>query len=123
MDGSKLKQLVEKDKDGNFVLDNEKADALRAEIRREIALNSNGRATPFFGMDPVTRRFKYLGYQKQFKNRAAIDPIVRKYLEPNGYFDTFNIDQDTLIWNQLTPTEKAQRDAEAIDTSGARALP
>jgi len=123
LDGSKLKQLVEKDKDGNFVLDNEKADALRAEIRREIALNSNGRATPFFGMDPVTRRFKYLGYQKQFKNRAAIDPIVRKYLEPNGYFDTFNIDQDTLIWNQLTPTEKAQRDAEAIDTSGARALP
>tara|TARA_R100000995_G_scaffold45371_1_gene21371 strand:+ start:1174 stop:3393 length:2220 start_codon:yes stop_codon:yes gene_type:complete len=123
LDASKFKQLMERDENGNFVLDDEKADALRAEIRREIALNSGGRATPFFGMDPTTRRFKYLGYQRQFKNRAAIDPIVRKYLEPNGYFDTFNIDQDTFTWNKLTETQKAQRDAEAVDTSRARDLP
>ena len=103
---SKLKRLMERDENGNFVLGEDEADALRAEIKRDISINSNARANPFFAYNPQTRRWTYQGFEDQFKKRATIDPVIKRYMDRGGYFDTFNINKDTFLYE--SPEDKAK---------------
>tara|TARA_R100000664_G_scaffold4664_1_gene9279 strand:- start:6066 stop:8288 length:2223 start_codon:yes stop_codon:yes gene_type:complete len=110
---SKLKRLMERDETGNFVLSEDEADALRSEIKRDISINSNARANPFFAYNPQTRRWTYQGFEDQFKKRATIDPVIKRYMDRGGYFDTFNINKDTFLYE--SPEDKAKNTQQGTD--------
>jgi len=119
---SKLKQLMERDEAGNFVLNEDEADALRAEIKRDISLNSNARANPFFAYNPQTRRWTYQGFEDQFKKRATIDPVIKRYMDRGGYFDTFNINKNTFLYESPEEQEKNTQQGTGKRPSGGKPL-
>ena len=119
---SKLKQLMERDKAGNFVLSEDEADALRSEIKRDISINSNARANPFFAYNSQTRRWTYQGFEDQFKKRATIDPVIKRYMGRGGYFDTFSINKNTFLYESPKEKDKNMQQGTGRNPSGGKPL-
>ena len=103
----KLNKLTERNPDGSYVLSDEEARKLQSEIKTDISRVST-LATPYFLYDPKTRRFIYKSYEKSFRDRALSDPIINNFMKDGGYFDTFDVDKNTFIYDFVGSGRRAQ---------------
>jgi len=103
----KLNELTKRNPDGSYVLSDEEAQKLQSEIKTDISRLST-LATPYFLYDPKSRRFIYKSYEKSFRDRAMSDPIINNFMKDGGYFDTFDIDKNTFIYDFVGSGKRAQ---------------
>ncbi|HCT54707.1 MAG TPA: hypothetical protein DF712_19865, partial [Balneola sp.] len=124
VDRKRLASLQAKDQDGNFIIGEDEADQIRADIRNAINSSSGNKANSFFIFDPKSRRFIYRSYQDIFKRSADnnIDPIAVEFLKSGGYFDTFDIDKNTFLYKYKGQSPGGPQGGEAGPASGARDL-
>ena len=124
VDRKRLASLQAKDQNGNFIIGEDEADQIRADIRNAINSSSGNKANAFFTFDPKSRRFLYRSYQDIFKRSAdnEVDAIAVEFLKSGGFFDTFDIDKNTFLYKFRGQSPGDPQDGEAGTPSGARDL-